>query len=412
MDVPRLLTVPEAQARILARFRTGNAETIAASAALGRTLARDVVAASDLPPFTHSAMDGYAIRAADTGAASPASPTMLRVTGIHAAGERASLTIGPGEAIAITTGAPLPRGADAVVRLEEVQSGPESVTIHAAVTSGANVRRQGENLGAGAMLLAAGVRIGPGQIALLTAGGIARVPVVRLPRIAYLSTGNELVPLGQARRPGEIVDVNGPMLAALITAFGGQPLSLGIARDTPRSLHHALDTAHDVDLILTTGGVSVGAYDAVRAVIAAHGTLDFWQVRMRPGRPVAFGRIGETPILALPGNPVAAFVAFHLLARPAIARMRGETPELPPTVPVRLQRAVEQRGGHQSYLRARLRATVDGWDADPAVDQGTGNVLGLAADALVILPEGVAHVMAGDLLPAIPLNHSSPSHIF
>ena len=405
MDTPRPLSVAEARARLLARFRRCDAETVRLDAALGRKLAADIIAAYDLPNFTNSAMDGYAVRAMDTAGASAALPVMLTVIGLHAAGDAAPLTIREREVAAIATGASLPTGADAVVRREETDGGAATVAVRRAVAPGANVRRQGENVRAGAAVLHAGTRLTPGRIALLAATGNARPSVVRRPRIAILSTGNELIPVGQHIKPGQILDTNGPLLAALITQFGGDPLPLGIARDTPDDLRRALDAAPDVDCIITTGGVSVGAYDAVRTVIAERGALDFWRVRMRPGHPVAFGVIGERPIFALPGNPVAAFVTFHVLVRPAIARMRGQTPELPPTVPARLKQAVENHGEQQMYLRARLRMAPTGWEADTAIDQTVGNILSLnEANGFVMIPEGAAHVGESEIIQAILLD--------
>lgn len=406
MDAPRPLSVVEAQVRLLARFRRCDAETVRLDAALGRTLAAEIIAASDLPPFTNSAMDGYAVRAMDTAGASAAQPVMLAVIGSHAAGDAASLPIREGEAAAIATGASLPVGADAVVRHEETDGGAATVAIHGTVAPGTNVRQQGETVRAEATVLHAGMQLTPGRIALLAATGSARPSVVRRPRIAILSTGNELIPVGQRAGPGQISDTNGPLLAALIAQCGGDPLPLGIARDTPDDLRRAFDAApEDVDCIITTGGISVGAYDAVRAVIAARGALNFWRVRMRPGHPVAFGAIGETPLLALPGNPVAAFVTFHVLSRPAIARMLGQMPEIPATVPVRLLHAVANRGAQQTYLRARLRITRAGREADTATNQGTGNILSLnEANGLVVIPEGVAHVGEGAIAQAILLD--------
>ncbi|HEY8292626.1 MAG TPA: gephyrin-like molybdotransferase Glp [Thermomicrobiales bacterium] len=405
MDAPRPLSVAEAQAGVLARFRRCDAESVGLAVALGRTLAAEIAALCDLPSFTNSAMDGYAVRADDTAGASAERPVRLAVIGIHAAGDVLSLTIRAGEATAITTGALLPAGADAVVRLEETDGGAATVAIRVAVASGTNVRRKGGMVRAGAPLLHIGARLSPGEIGLLAATGSTLLPVVRRPRIALLSTGNELVPAEARTGPGQIPDTNGPMLAALVERYGGRPISLGIARDTPEDVRRSLDAAPDVDCIITTGGVSVGAYDAVRAVIAERGTLDFWRVRMRPGHPVAFGMIGATPALALPGNPVAAFVTFHVLARPAIARMLGQSPELPPTIPVRLTHAVAHRGEQQSYLRARLRATPMGWEADTAMDQTVGNILSLSeADSLAVIPAGAARIGEGEIVQAIRLD--------
>jgi molybdopterin molybdotransferase len=369
-------------------------------------LAADIVAPRDLPPFTNSAMDGYAVRAIDTAGASNERPVTLPVIGMHAAGEASSLTLRSGAAALITTGAPLPAGADAIVRLEETDGGVLSVAIRVAVAPGANVRRQGEIVRAGAALLHAGARLTPGRIGLLAAMGNAQPSVVRRPRIAILSTGNELIPTGESPGPGRIPDANGPLLAALVEQFGGVPIPLGIARDTPDDLRRAFAAApDDADCIITTGGVSVGAYDAVRAVIAERGALDFWRVRMRPGHPAAFGAVGATPVLALPGNPVAAFVAFHVLARPVIARMLGQTPELPPTIPARLIQPVEHRGGQETYLHARLRATPAGWEAEAAMDQSVGNIPNLGeANGLVIIPEGIPRIGEGEIVRAIPLD--------
>lgn len=405
MDAPRPLAVAEAQARLLARFHRVGAETVALNAALGRTLAAEIIAPRDLPPFTNSAMDGYAVRAIDTAGASVAHPVTLAVVGMHAAGDAAPLTIWAGEAAAITTGAPLPTGADAVVRLEETDGGAASVAIRVAIASGTNIRWQGEMVRAGSPLLHAGTRLVPGRIGLLAATERAELSVVRRPRIALLSTGNELVPAGVRTGPGQIPDTNGPMLAALVAQFGGDPIPLGIARDMPEDVRRALDAMPEVDCIITTGGVSVGAYDAVRAVIAERGTLDFWRVRMRPGHPVAFGVIEATPMLALPGNPVAAFVTFHVLARPAIARMLGQSPELPPTIPVRLTHAVAQRGGQQTYLRARLRVTPTGWEADTAMEQAVGNMLNLSeANGLVVIPADTPDIGEGEIVQALRLD--------
>src|SRR4051794_21544934 len=365
MDAPRPHPVVEAQARILARVRRGAAESVGLDAAFGRVLAAAVAAPADLPPLDASAMDGYAGRAADTaggttntpptflyvggqaggaGAGGPAdaggatitSPSILNVVGGQGGGAAGMLAGAGGGAAAIAPGAPPPAGADAVVRVEETDGGTARVAVRAAVAAGAHVRRRGEVVRADAALLPAGTTLGPGQIGLLAAIGIDRPPVVARPRVAILSTGNDLVPPGQPVRAAQIPDANGPMIAALVAQYGGIPLPLGIARDTDAEIARALDGLPDADLIITTGGVSMGTYDAVRAAIQARGTLDFWQVRMRPGRPVAFGVVGRTPVLALPGNPVAAFVAFHLLARPALARMLGAVPEIPAAVPARL----------------------------------------------------------------------------
>ena len=406
MNAPRPLPVAEAQARLLTRFRRCDAELISLDTALGRTLAADVRAARDLPPFTNSAMDGYALRARDTAGASAEEAVTLRVIGIHAAGDPTSLTIRAGEAAAITTGAPLPAGADAVVRLEATDGGTASVAIRVAVVPGADVRQQGETVRAGAPVLRAGTRLTPGAIAVLAVTGSAHPSVVRRPRIGILSTGNEVVSPEKEPGPRQIPDTNGPLLAALVAQFGGDPLLLGIARDTPDDLRRTLDhIPDDLDCLITTGGVSVGAYDAVRAVIVERGALDFWQVRMRPGRPTAFGVIGTTPVLALPGNPVAAFVTFHLFARPILARLLGQMPEIPETIPARLTHSVQHRGEQQTYLLARLHATLTGWEADTAMGQAVGNLLSVRdANGLVVISADAPLIGAGERVHVILLD--------
>jgi molybdopterin molybdotransferase len=281
----------------------------------------------------------------------------------------------------------------------------DEVMLSVAVAPGANVRERGESVGAGTTILPAGNVLTPGRIALLAAVNSGYLSVVRRPRIALLSTGNELVPVGAPIQGGQIRDVNSVMLAGLIAEAGGDPVSLGVARDTPDEFLAALGAAGDADGIITSGGVSVGTYDVARAVLAEHGALDFWRVRMRPGGPVAFGMFGEVPVLALPGNPVAAYVAFALLARPALARMLGQQPEIPATIPVRLMYPVSGRVDSPLYLRARLAVSEQGWEADTAVDQTVGNIAALAtADALIIVPAGVTRLEADDIVSAIPLH--------
>lgn len=398
------LTVATAQARVLARFHRLPTEAVGLTAARGRTLAVDAVAAGDLPAFTNSAMDGYAVRARETTNASAATPVRLRVVGAIVAGDTPPAALVAGTAIAIATGAPVPAGADAVVRVEDTDGGDAEVTVRVAVAAGANVRVRGESVRHGATVMAAGTTLAAGQIAALAAVGVARVGVVRQPRIAILSTGNELVPVGTRPEPGQIWDVNGPLLAALVVAAGGVPISCGIARDTPDALREALDAVGDADGLITSGGVSVGTHDTVRAVLTRHGSIDFQRVQMRPGAPTTFGTFAGVPLLALPGNPVAAFVAFALLARPALARMLGRQPEMPPPIPARLTTAVRNDRDTPLVLRARIAVSARGVEADTAIDQAVGNIASLAmTDALVIVPPRGA-IGAGDAAPALLLS--------
>lgn len=400
-----IVTLAEAQARVLARFARLAAEDVPLSAAPGRTLAADLHAATPLPPFANSAMDGYALRAADTARATTDMPARLRVVGTVAAGDAGGRSLAAGEAARIMTGAPIPTNADAVIPVERTDGGTETVAITAPVVLGAHIRRAGGELAVGGTALIAGTCLNPAAIALLAALGHATVSVTRRPRVAMLSTGNEIVPPGTPLQPGQVWDANGPLLAALVTQWDGEPVPLSIVRDDAADLAGIIAAARDVDLIVTSGGASVGLFDVVRPLLAMAGKADFTRVRMKPGQPCAFGIVGGVPLLGLPGNPGATFVTFHLLARPALARMLGKTPETPPTLPARLRAPLTSRSDRPTYLRARLRATETGWEADTALRQGAGDLSGLvAADALVILPAGDRDLPAGASVPVHPLH--------
>ncbi len=398
------VTTAEAQAAILARFARLTGESVPLAEAVGRVLGEGIAAPAPVPPFTNSAMDGYAVRAADTMGATTAAPVRLAVTGTIIAGSGVTL-VEVGRAVRIMTGAPLPDGADAVIPVEATNGGTDIVALASPVAPGANVRRAGSDLPAGAVALIAGTRVTPGAVAVLASLGVARVPVVRRPRVAVLSTGNELVPPGVAPGPGQIADANGPLLAALVAQWGGEPVPLGIAPDDPAAVRRILAEAAGVDFVVTSGGASVGLFDVMRPLLADEGAAVFTRVRMRPGQPCAFGAIDGVPLLALPGNPGAAFVTFHVLARPALARMLGLSPELPPLVPARTRSDIGGRGDRDTYLRARLFATAQGWEVDTALPQGAGHLPALAAaDALVLLPTSVARYAAGDAVGALLLH--------
>lgn len=403
-DAGRTVTTTEAQERILARVHRLPAEDVPLMVTLGRTIAADVTAPAAVPPFANSAMDGYAVRASDTLNATPDSPTVLRVVDTVAAGNAATRGVLAGEAVRIMTGAALPEGADAVVAAEETDRGMEAVAIRVTVRSGLHIRAAGEELAAGAVALHAGSHVTAGAIGLLAMLGCDTVPVTRRPRVAVLSTGNELVPLGITPAAGQIADANGPLLAALVTQYGGEPVPLGVVRDDPDAVAHALRAAGEVDFIITSGGASVGLFDVVRPFLAAHGEVDFTRVRMRPGQPCAFGVVRGVPLLALPGNPGAAFVTFHLLARPAIMRFLGLTPEIPSLVLARLRSSLQTRGGRDTYVRARLYATVTGWEVDTNLRQSVGSVPALAVtDALVRTPANATDLPANALVEALIL---------
>ncbi|MGH2515108.1 MAG: molybdopterin molybdotransferase MoeA, partial [Ktedonobacterales bacterium] len=381
-----MLTVEEARERILARFSRLNAEAVPLPAALGRVLADAAVARESLPPFTNSAMDGYAVRSEDARGASPAAPRQLRLAGEVPAGRVYEGTMGPGEAVRILTGAPLPDGADAVLQQELTEMGDGWVRLLAEAPAGNNLRYPGEDVRAGDVLAPAGTEIGPAEIALLASAGIHPVRVVRRPRVAILSTGDELAPLGEALRPGQIRESNGPYLIAAVARAGGEPVPLGIARDRAEELRAKLEQARDADLILTSGGVSVGDYDLVKQMLTEQGDINFWRVRMRPGKPVAFGTLGETPLLGLPGNPVSAAVTFELFGRPAIRTMLGCRQVERPVVDVVLEGTSIPRGDRRHFVRARLESRNGTLTAAPTGEQGSHIISSLrGATALLVI---------------------------
>lgn len=413
-------SVAEALARMLAEIRVLEPEVVPIERALGRVLAEDLSASHDLPPFPNSAMDGYAVRASDVAGAASDRPVSLRVIGEAAAGAARLPVVGPGAAVRITTGAPIPPGADAVVPVEDTDDAraspgfppPDSIRIYQPASAGAFIRPIGEDLRAGQMALAAGTLVRPAEIGVLAALGRPEARVVRAPRVAILSTGDELAPPGQPLGPGQIRDSNGYALAALVTRYGAQPIRLGVARDRAEEVRARLlaGLEQGADLILSSAGVSVGAFDVVKDVVRAEGSLDFWRVRMRPGKPVAFGRLRGVPFLGLPGNPVSAIVSFEVFARPAVLKMAGRRNLVKPTVQAVLAEAVRS-DGRETYVRAVVRRERGGYVAASAGGQGSAVLSALAnSNALVIIPEGVREVAAGETVTAWMLDW--PEEVF
>ena len=402
-----MIGVEAARRAILAGVAPLPAEEMPTLDALGLVLAEPIVASADVPPFRNSAMDGYAVRAADLRAATRTAPARLRVVAEGPAGYAPRGTVTPGNAIRIMTGAPLPPGADTVVRFEETdeleraraaEPAPE-VAIFVAQGPAINVREAGEDLRAGSRALAAGTPLRPAELGVLAALGHATVRVHRRPQVAIVSTGDEVVPPGQPLAPGQIRDSNGTTLAALVRRYGGVPRLLGVARDTVAELTATLAAARDADLILTSGGVSLGDYDMVKDVLRAEGRIDIWQVRMKPGKPLAYGQLGGKPFLGLPGNPVAAYVSFELFARPIILRQLGHAALAKPTIRARLAEPVRNGGGRQHYVRALVVAGPDGPLVRPTGEQGSGVLTALTrANGLLVIPEGIEALAAGTLV--------------
>lgn len=404
-----MLTVEAARERILAHIRPLPAEHVALTDALGRVLAEDAIATDNLPPFANSAMDGYALRSEDTRGAAPQSPRELRLVGEVPAGRVYEGVVGPGEAVRILTGAPLPDGADAVLQQELTETAEGRVRLLAEAPSGNNVRRAGDDVQRGQLLLSAGADIGPSEIALLAAAGVHPIPVTRRPRVAILSTGDELAPLGQPLRPGQIRESNGPYLIAAVLRAGGEPISLGVVRDREEEIRAALHRARAADLVLTSGGVSVGDYDLVKQILGEQGNIDFWRVRMRPGKPLAFGLLGETPLLGLPGNPVSAAVTFELFGRPAIRRLLGARRIERPLVEVVYRGPELERADRRHFVRVRLESDHGTLVATATGDQASHLISSLqGASALLVVAEGEGAVRSGDAAHALLLNDALP----
>lgn len=430
----RLHSVEEARAAVLAAVGAPlPEEVVAVDRALGRVLSRDVVATVTLPPWDNSAMDGYAIRAGDVAGATEEAPARLAVTGEVPAGGVATGSVGRGSAIRIATGAPIPSGADAVVPVEQTtpldaagSSGPRgrdalgplpaAVLVHSAVDIGSHVRRRGNDLTEGAVILTSGTALSPAAVALAAGAGSANLHVRRRPRVAVLATGNEVRPAGADLGPAGIPDANGPGLRALVEASGADPIDLGIAPDDLDAVVTRLRTALDggADAIVVAGGVSVGPYDVVKLAFEAVGEIGLWRVAVQPGKPFAFGTAprffgGHALLFGLPGNPVSSFVTFELFVRPAIRALAGRRDLLRPVDRAVLLDEARTAPGRRAFLRVTAERDADGAPArDDAgrvrvrlssgpAGQGSHVLSALAAsDALAVVPEDVETHGAGD----------------
>ena len=411
MTVTRL-AVAEASAHMLAGATALDTETVPLARALGRVLARDVISPVSLPPWDNASMDGFAVRAADVMGASAERPVQLRVVETIAAGSRGTRAIGRGDAARIMTGAPVPSGADSVVRVEDTEASRDQgvVVIRDDRDASRNVRARGEDVRADAVVLRAGTLVGPAHVGVLASVGCAEPPVHLRPRVAILATGDELVPLErfEAVRAGDrIVSSNSYSLEAAVRAAGGEPVPLGIAPDDPAELARRLRAAEGCDMIITSGGVSVGDFDYTRTVVETlGGELSLWRVKMRPGAPIGFGRLFGAPWLGLPGNPVSALVTFELFARPLLRVLAGHRRPHRRTFRVILREDVTLAAPLTHYLRATLGEAADGSiEASLTGPQSSGMLTSMAAaDALVIVEGDRATVPAGTELSAIVLD--------
>ena len=405
-DVDRMLGVDEARERILDAVSPLEPGDIPLLDALGLVLASDVVSTVNIPPFRNSAMDGYAVRSLDTSGASSSQPAQLTVIAELAAGYPPEVPVESGQAVRIMTGAAMPDGADAVVRFEETDEighgasrDRQTVQIRIEAKPGENVREAGEDVRAGTTVLKAGTVLRPAEIGVLASINQSRVRAHRRPRVGILSTGDEVIGLGQELRPGQIRDANSYTLAAMVKHYGGEPVVLGVARDTIEDLRTKLSATRGVDLLVTSGGVSLGDYDMVKQVLQAEGEIGLWQVRIKPGKPLAFGRIGTTPLLGLPGNPVAAFVAFEQFGRPALLKMLGRTDWQPLTVKARLLTDQENRGQRRHFVRGILERRGDTYVVGPSGSQGSAVLSSVArANCLIVVPESWEYAEAGSIV--------------
>lgn len=408
------LTVKEALQAVLSGLYVLPPEEVSLLDALDRVLAEPVRAGDDLPPFANSAMDGYAVRAADAQPATPEKPVVLRVLADIAAGYQPEVEIGEGTAARIMTGAPMPPGADAIVPVEDTNEAwrdasrplPEKIEIRRAVQAGDYLRPAGEDIQAGEVVLSAGHLLRPQEIGLLAALGAARVAVIASPKVGILATGDELLDVDQPLSPGKIRNSNSYAQAAQVMALGATPVLLGIAGDSEADVRAKLQKGLEagVDLFVSSAGVSVGAYDVVKHVLEQEGEVGFWRVRMKPGKPLAYGRYRGTPYLGLPGNPVSAMVSFERFARPAILFMAGHTHLERPRVTARLLDEVHS-DGRETYVRAVVSRKGEGYEARTTGIQGSNIMTSLVkANALLVVPEGVKSVTAGEQLPAIMID--------
>ncbi len=390
------LSLPEALRRILDNvIEVDGFERLHLRAALGRVLAEAVISPFDVPPHTNSAMDGYAIRSADVP---DRGETRLQVIGTAFAGKPCTRAVGAGEAVRIMTGAAIPDGADTVVMQEHVNAADDGIVIDGGHKPGQNVRAAGEDIKSGQQVLAPGQDLGPAELGLIASLGVGEVNVRRRVRVAYFSTGDELRSIGETLGPGDIYDSNRYTLYAMLSRFGAEIIDMGVVRDTRAAVEAALtQAAENADVVITSGGVSVGEADYIKEVLADIGKVGFWKVAMKPGRPLAFGTIGKARFFGLPGNPVSVMVTFYQFVEPALTRISGAAPRVPIEITARTTSVLKKRPGRMEYQRGVLSRGSDGaLEVRPTGDQGSGILHSMSvADCFIVLPIESDRVEAG-----------------
>lgn len=399
-----MISVEEARSLILRDASPGPSEVLPLLRSLGRTLAERIVAPLSLPPFDNSAMDGFAVRACDLEAAGPSAPVWLPVAMEVAAGAEGLAPLAPGTACRIMTGSPIPPGADTVVMVELTREETGRVAFTHPAPRGQNIRRAGEDLKQGDLLMEPGTLLTPARIALFAGIGRPEVRVHAAPRVAILTTGDELVQPGTPLQPGQIYDSNAYALAAMVVEAGGTPVILGVIRDDREQTRRLLREAVTYDAILTSGGVSMGSYDFVGEVLKEQGSLHFDRVAQQPGKPFTYATLGGKPVFALPGNPVSTMVCFEVYVRPALRRMLGHAEWDRPRIRVTLREAFAKKPGRQTFLRAVIEPTPDGAMARLAGAQGSAILSTMArANALLIVPAEATQLAAGEQVEALSL---------
>ena len=383
-----MIQVQEALDKILSQIQFKGVEKIPLDQALGRVLAEDVVSRVNNPPLDNSAMDGYALIAQDIQSATPENPVKLEVVEEIAAGYTAKGTLKPGQTMRIMTGAPIPPGADAVLMQEDTQKDGNSILCLDRADVEENIRRAGEDVKIGEGVLKKGTTLSPAHIGMMAVVGRSQIAVSQRPTVSILSTGDEILELDETPQGPQIFNSNGHMLAAQIKSAGGIPLYLGIAKDTEKDLMEKFEWALKADIVVSSGGVSVGDYDLVKSSLQKMGQdMVFWKVAMKPGKPLAFGRIGKIPIFGLPGNPVSSFVSFEQFVRPSLRKVLGCSDLSHKTVQAKLTRTIHKKPGRLHFLSSIVSWTDGEYTVTPAGEQGSGILKSAAnANSLLIFP--------------------------
>jgi len=400
-----MIPVKEALYRILEQIPRLGKERVGILEAQGRVLAEDIFSSQNIPPWDNSAMDGYAVRYFDIQEASPKKPVFLKVLSDLPAGRVFKGRIGPGEAVRIMTGAPLPEGADTVVPVEETAKADGNVKILASIPAGGNIRRAGEDVEAGDKVLEEGIVLRAPHAGMLASLRRSAIYVYQRPRVAVLSTGDELLEIDEPWQDGKIINSNSYSIAGQVLECGGQPLQLGIARDRREELAAKMKEGLVADILITTGGVSVGDYDLVKGLLMEMGQMNFWKVAMRPGQPLAFGRLSGKPLFGLPGNPVSCMISFEQFVRPSLLKMAGFSRIFRPTLRAVLKEDLSKKTGLTYFVRCRLIEEGGRLFATTTGGQGSGILSSMVrAQGLVVLPAGKSAAQKGEVVSVIPLD--------